>query len=426
MIGNRKTRWILGLIIFYATSCTYYKNEIYIPPGEAERTNTLEAVYVTSPPTSISDAYWKTANYLLVGTEEKSSKQLYSEDGILNMNNMYNGKADFNGGNPADLILKAAYDDTYLYVLASWKDNTYNASYGNWLYNGPKDPRSNQDTIGWTSQRNDDNIIFAFEKSGGQDVWKWSLSTSEPIGYALDMQDAGIGWQFDEGTPVFERNAVTPLDFRSGPKFEWNGPKQELTRITGIPKSFAQLDPGYFILNKSDFKGNIVRGDNFYQSQCASCHGENGMGDGDRHNTGIALNVPAKMNRFTRPALDEIIGNGNTHSGAGYWKNLSEEQKNDIIARLRAFAGVPGVAFQTPTGSSADIRAYSNVILGTIDVSKVNPGYTVLFIRKLQTGNQDDIQFNLSESREYNMNIYLTDDDDLNFVGEDGKKLTFE
>lgn len=426
MMGYRKIHWFWGLIIINITSCTYYKNEIYIPPVE-EKTQMLEAEYVTNAPTNINDPYWKTADYIEVYTNEKQWKQVYDEDGLLNMNSMYNGKTDFNGGDSSHLELKAAYDDTYIYILASWQDKTYNASYANWVFNGPHDQhKPAQDTIGWTSQRNDDNLIFAFDKSNGRDIWKWSLSTSEPTGYALDMHEEGAGWTFDGGTPVFERNAIDPSDNRSGPKYEWNGPKQELVRIPGVDQSFAQLDPGYYILDKSNFMGDIENGEYLFQTFCAYCHGRNGLGDGYVNNTGIALNVPAWLNRYTRDGYEALIGNSAKHPGASNWNRLTEERKIDLGARLRAFAGVPGVVFQEPTGSSADIRAYSNVILGNIDINKENPGYKVLFIRKLQTGNDDDIQFNLGESAEYDLNIFFTDNDDLNYVGEDGKKLIFK
>jgi len=425
-MGKMNSRWIWGLMLLYSMSCTYYQNnDVFIPPVE-EQTKTLEASYVSTPPTSFNDAYWKTADYLAVKTNEISSGQAYNEKGLLNANNMFNGKEDFNGNQESGLRLKAGYDNENLYILATWSDDTYNASWGNWFYNGPNDPRKSQDTIGWTSQKNDDNLILAFENANGSDIWKWSLSTSDPIGYMLDMHVMNNEWVFDAGTPVFERNAVDPDNFRSGPKTEWNGPTQELTRIPGVSGSFAQLDPAYFILNKSTFVGNVANGELLYQSKCANCHGISGKGDGYRTNTGVAINGLGYFTRYTRTGLDQFLANGIAHPGAGYWVNLTTAQKDDVMARLRGMSSVPGVSFQVPSGSSADIRAYSNVLLGRIDETKENPGYKVLIIRKLQTGNADDIQFNLSESLEYEMNVYLTDDDDQNMVGENNRKLTFK
>jgi mono/diheme cytochrome c family protein len=242
----------------------------------------------------------------------------------------------------------------------------------------------------------------------------------------LDMHGMDGEWASDAGTPVFVRNAADPDDFRSGPKFEWNGPQQELTRIPGVNGSFTQLDPAYFIYNKSDFVGNVANGDKLYPSKCGVCHGLTGEGDGTRNNTGVAINGFGYFTRYTRSGVDQPLANGVTHPGAGYWVGLTTAQKDDIIARLRGMSSVPGVAFQTPAGSAADIRAYSNVLLGRVDESKDNPGYKVLIVRKLQTGNTDDVQFNLDESLEYDLDIYLTDDDDLNLVGELQRKLTFK
>ncbi len=424
-MGNRKIRWIWGLILLFCASCTYNTNETFIPPVE-EQTKSLEAAFVASPPTTFNDPFWKTADYMVVSTNEITSGMKYNVDGLLNANKMYGGKENFNGGQDSGLRLKAGYDNEYLYILAVWSDNTYNASWGNWFYNGPRDPMLNQDSAGWTSQRNDDNLILAFENEGSADVWNWSLSKSDPVGYMLDMNGSDGEWVSDAGTPVLVRNAAIEGNFRSGPKYEWNGPVQELTRLQGVSASFTQLDPGFYILNKSDFTGSIRNGEPLYQSKCARCHGENGEGDGYATNTGVAINGISYFTRNTRSGIDGFLGNGQLHGGAGYWVGLTATQKDDIIARLKGMSMVPGVVLQTPTGSNADIRAYSNVLLGRIDETKVNPGYKVLIIRKLQTGNTDDIQFNASENLEYNLNVYLTDGDDQNLVGQEGRKLTFK
>ncbi len=54
-----------------------------------------------------------------------------------------------------------------------------------------------------------------------------------------------------------------------------------------------------------------------------------------------------------------------------------------------------------------------------------NPGYKVLLVRKLNTGNSDDLQFSPSEVKQVTLDIFLTDNDDINLIGEANKKLTF-
>ena len=90
---------------------------------------------------------------------------------------MYDGLKDFNQGAGTELILKAAYDDVNVYLLVSWQDVGYNISQENWLFNGPEDPlKKDEDRFGWTSQQNDDNLIFSFENSSGEeDVWNGAL-----------------------------------------------------------------------------------------------------------------------------------------------------------------------------------------------------------------------------------------------------------
>ena len=65
MTGDRKISSVLVLLIIFTVSCTYYKNEIYIPPV-SEETSTLEAPRVESPPNKINSPYWATADYMVV------------------------------------------------------------------------------------------------------------------------------------------------------------------------------------------------------------------------------------------------------------------------------------------------------------------------------------------------------------------------
>ncbi len=347
MTGNRTvlSAWVLMIISFIA--CTYNKNEIFIPPVEEEKP-TLEAGFVDEELT-INSGYWATADYLSVSATNKVTGEVAAEDGWLNVNGMLNGTADFNGGSPAELRLKAAYSSDHLYILAQWKDVSFNASNISWLYNGPADPNKLDDPTGWTGQRNDDNLILAFSSgSANKDIWKWSLALSEPLGYGIDMYDGGSGWQNDSGSPMFVKNATDGN--RSGPKYEWNGTDQDLERALA---GQTRLDPGFFILNKMDFEGDIVSGESLYQSKCAFCHGTEGEGGGAFYPSSPAINIPGKLNRNTREGLDAFLSNPDTHPDRGSinWNAFTDEQKLDVGAKIRALAGVPGYYLQAPSGS---------------------------------------------------------------------------
>ncbi len=422
MEGYVKFIMACAFVMVINASCTLDTNEVSIPPV-SEQKSSLEAAFASQAPNSINSSYWTTADYVKIPVKNVVTQQVEETDGLLNMNGMYNGLEDFNQGSEADLTLKAAYDDVNLYVLVAWQDKTFNVSQANWLYNGPEDPHKNDDRFGWTSQRSDDDLILSFEKNAGEkDVWKWSLALSEPVGYAVDMHGADFNWTLDGGTPSYVRNAMNSDDDRSGPKYQWSGDDQQLNRD---PAGSTILDPAFYLMNKSDFTGDIIEGESVFQVACGFCHGKGGEGNGAFHNTGVALNVPGWLNRYTQTQLDNIIGNVETHTGARYWNGLTSEEQTNLGARLKAFAGIPGYVLQMPSGSSADVKATSNVQLARINVDNENSGYKLLLIRKLNTGNDDDIQFTSAPGTSYSFGIYLSDNDNLNLVGGADNQLIF-
>ncbi len=416
----KKIFTVLGLTLFTA-SCTYYTNE---PSPVSEARPTLEARHVSVAPNSINAAYWATAAYLVVDVKDIKTHQVASEDGLLNVNGMYNGVSDFNGGQPAGLTLKAAYDDEYLYILASWNDKTLNVSGNNWYYNGPADSLKDESSEGWTSQGSDDELILAFNKSGNtRDIWKWSLALSEPMGYAIDMYDDGTQWSVDAGDQIFVRNSATG-DYRSGPEYEWNGKQQDVTRN---PAGATVLDPLYFLLNKTEFTEDVANGDELYQGNCSFCHGSKGQGHAPFDTKAISLVDGATYNRSAyTSSLNSTLSTDSTHAGAKYWNELSDKDKMDVFARIRAFNGIPGYYLQNPSGSASDIRAVSNIQLARMNTSASQSGYKVLLIRKLNTGKDDDEQFDLSQGRQFEFDVYLTDNDNLNLVGAASEELTFK
>ncbi len=414
----------LSIIILYylMVGCTYYEIEEkkYPQPDVPNVTTTLEAVYVAAIPNKLTSSYWKTADFLKVTPQNQITGQVPAADGLFNMSGTFNGLSNFNLGVDPQILLKAAYTNDSLYVLVSWKDTRYDASQGNWFYNGPADPNKPGSTTGWTSQQSDDNIRLSFDMgSGKSDIWNWSLALSEPLGYAIDKIDNGVGETADVGNKSYVRNALS--DNRSGPQYDWDGVQQQIQRK---PAGFTILDPGYYLLNKKNFTGDLIRGESIFQLECALCHGVTGDGEGTVNPVGIRLNKPGQFNRLTRQALDLFASDGSKHEGAIHYPSL-ETDRTDLFARLRGFSGIPGYYLQNPTGSNSDVHAVSNLQLGKIDGPN-SKGYSVLLVRALNTGSTDDIVFTPSSKPIYDFSISLMDNDVLNKIGSINKQLTFK
>ena len=410
---------VFGLLLF---SCTYFEKDPIIIPVPDE-TEDLEVAFVETPPSSVNNPYWTSiSDFTRISISDQTLNQVDGNDGVLNVNNMQDGLADFNEGNSPELILKAAYDDEYLYILAEWKDISYNPSSKNWLFNGPVDPDNpGQDNLGWTSQRSSDQLILEFTINGSEkDIWNWNFALSEAMGYAIDQYDDGSGIENDAGEPMFNRNVNGSTD-RSGPMYEWDGEQQELSRpLSG----FTLLDPGFFLLNKTAFLGDINNGEVLYIQECEECHGENGDGEGS-FGVPLPLNGEGGLNRLSRTAFG-LFAESNEHTGNNHWTILNTDEKDDVIAFIRGLSGVPGYYLTEPSGSVSDIEAGSTTQLALVNTRKDNPGYKVLLTRKLNTGNPDDIQFNLSEKVEYDFEVFLRNDDNLNKIGSTSEVLIFK
>lgn len=448
--------FILTLII---NSCDYdFIPPPPPPPPPPKATSTLEVQYVSTPPTSLSNRYWsKTADFLEVQIGDTGSSGLLYSDGLLNMTGTYNGKTDFNNGEDPGLILKAAFDDNMIYILVEWTDSDINISSQTLVWDGNTDPLKTDSSKGWTSQRNSDKLAFAFEidpvsssygsfstvgcaaschyngnsyemkpLTGKTDIWKWDLALSEPLGYSFDMVSDEInGLNFDAGQQIVQRNSAG-TDNRSAPLYEWDGSIQDYTRPDGKK---TILDPAFFLLNKTDFTGEVLKGEVHYLDNdygCFHCHGEKGQGSGD-FGDGSPFNNSSINRIYSRSGFENFASSSTTHpDGAGYYNHFTASEKTDIIARIRSFFGLPGYYLTTPDGSNADITSTSNVSLTKVSTGGTHIQYKVLLVRKLLTGNSDDIQFDLSISKTYKFGIALMDNDGKNHIGSIIETLTFK
>lgn len=412
----------------------------------------LIARRVANSPGGIDDPVWETLTPFLPTISDMSTGLLYG-DGQLNMSGTFDGVVDFNGGEPADLELKAAHDGDKIYILAEWSDRVFHLDRRRWLYNGPTDPlKPGESADGWTSQLNDDKIGFAFEiepassvfgsfsdvgcaaachnvappgepldldmrpGAGKVDIWHWKTSRSEPLGYVQDqVTDPSAGRVGDSGTQIENRNRPAGGDNRSGPATEWDGTLQAFTRWDG---TMITLDPAYILLDghRMASTGDAAAGNVTYAASCAGCHGSAGQG-------GIAeaLNQ-VEFRRESRAELDEDIAS-TSHPGAAAYNALSEQQKTDLLARLRGMSGVPGYYLTQPDGSVADVVTQSNVDY-TLITDTERSTYRLLMIRDLNTGNDDDAQF--APGGEYVFGVGLMDNDGRNHLGSRKELLSLE
>lgn len=423
------------------------------PPPGPHCMDTLEAVFVSTPPNTITSAFWSKANYLCVNTTDISKGLLY-DYGWLNMTGTINGLSSFRSKNPG-LTIKAAYDNTNLYILAEWQDTVADFSYGSLMYNGPADPRKTDTTGGWTYQRNCDHFAMAFEISpasspagtfssvgcaaschgsgataamfpttGSVDLWNWSTAHSAPLGYAEDMVANSTGLSDDAGNKMWTRNINV---ITGGPLYEWNGVTQNVTLPNG---SSAILDPAFYLMNTTPYIGDPHGGDTVFHKiypgnadACATCHGDKGQGGSYGALNSVALNGTSRSSLIT--AMN------NQPEMAAYFPLLDSAALVNVIAYIRGLAGVPGAVLSAPTGSNADIVAISNVTPTIIknaysaNTNKHNQ-YQVLIIRKLKTNNADDVQFDLTKSKTYLFGVALMDNDGKNHIGSLKETITFK
>lgn len=441
----------LGVISMLFGAC----EKGYFPPPPkakvAQQTLTLVASYIANPPITLKDAYWKNADYLKVPVIDLNKNSLYP-NGFLNMTGTFAGLTSFNKGADPKVVMKAAYDNTKLYIYVEWVDSDISPEFeASWL-NGPIDPLKTDTTGGWTSQGNSDKVSLAFEianatsaagsftdkgcaaschngkmqpATGSVDIWNWDLAVSEPLGYAKDMiTESSNGLVDDAGTKMVIRNKAIPSNPRSAPQYEWDGTSQEYMRPDG--KS-TKLDPAFYLLNKSPFIGDLKKGDEVYHNAiygCNHCHGENGEGFGS-FGEATAFASIGFASKWHRGSIKDFSGDAE-HEGKQYWQQVPTANYDDLIAYIKGLGSLPGYYLQTPTGSGANIWTVSNVTRSKVNTISPHTVYSVILVRDLVTGNSDDIQFTSPEGKSYPFGVALMDNDGKNHIGSLKQILTFK
>jgi mono/diheme cytochrome c family protein len=414
----RKLFILIVFILSILTACENEKIPAPIPPHISSSVDSLKSIFVKDSIVTVNSAIWNTADYFTVVLTNVSTGQTDPTDGILNSSiGTFNGLSFFNYGAKPTLTLKSVYNNNRIYILAQWNDSSLDVSGKVWLWNGPKDPNKSDDSSAWTTQKNDDKLVFRFNfpvvQDYSQDIWLWSAAESDPLGYAIDLSsksDGTVG--YDNGTPMFARNGSSN---RSGPLYEYDGTTQLVTKADG---SKGGLDATYYLLNKTGYTGNPQSGSSTYANSCAGCH-ETGT-DGAPE-----LRQPW-LNSLSRSTINSYIIS-DSHDGQTEALTLTNAEFDNLIAFLRGQSGLPGYFLQIPSGSIADVVASSNVTAGKIPLNgKNSKGYKVLFSRKLNTGNADDLTFDNTDGTNYTFDVLISNNDSINYIGSLKQCLIFK
>ena len=421
---------------------------IVVTPVTAQQTTNLEAKRLTTPPDA---SYWTNADYIQFTADGAHGSTGESYAGEYN-------QTGSKAGISATVRMKAAYTNTDLYVWASWQDptGTNDLNRRRWFFNGgtsaavPSFPTTvtqypnltEQVPPGWSSNLNDDKIgimwdvdgastggsTFAangcamtchtpndmYPDTGTTDLWHYKTSRSNPLGLVNDQYctAANSGRKTDPTLGLETRNGT----LATGPAWVWDPSKSQngFAMWDGTTKDF---DPVLFLLDvdKMPIEGDAVAGNTIFTASCQGCHGADGKGV-----TGVDFGADSGLKD---PAtLIDTEASAGTHPGQGAWNALSATDKNNVISRIRAFAGVPGYTLKMPSdlADSVYVLNYPSVYNGGT--------YTVIFRRKLTTTlTTKQTQFtDTSATASYPFSVAIMDFDGKNHAGGTLQHLVFK
>lgn len=382
--------------------------------------------------------------------------------------------------------MKAAYNDSFLYLWAQWSDTTFDRNFRRLYFDGrdslftggipafPVDITQRDslsyspvpDSTEWTLQLNDDKIAVMWDitdaagngganspggrfaargcaitchgagkmypDSGRTDLWVWNTSRGNPFGYVTDQYTdsiflpAGIK---DDDQEKFENENWLVTARCPRPRYIFDATKAGL--VPYDERYYLSATDAVAAPQLSDIEiGNTYyyRRNSFDGRSCGAfdCHRSDGRGD--------PLRTIPDLSVIGRTLSDSLIREG---LGLGSSIQIHRNYTNGIApgvpdstlakrltARIRAYTGAPGYYF-TPPAQPAGLPAVLNVNKNAV-YDAANRRYTVIIKRPLRTYGAttlQDVQF--VTTREFPFSVALMDSDGKNHAGSPLQVLKF-
>lgn len=309
---------------------------------------------------------------------------------------------------PFNVTIKAAYNDTNIYIYLKWSDPTKTESIMKnwWSFDGKGWSKSgDEDRLGmlWPiteskgftalgcsslchlAPKNSENIDFLMHASPNEkfDEWHWKAARTNIVGYADDswMDSTTIEpkqpkWDeaahhSDLGEAAYVANDGGQ---NKGPKYAFNGK--------------ASFNRSGSFLAKSDaieITGDVIAGKDLHDQACMTCH----VGPTTLENRKITQFMSASELR------EFLEAGGPNHQGPAL---QTEEAKNAMAFLQTKPEGIPGYLLKNPSESRLDLKASGKYGDGA---------WQLVLKRALQTKNDDDVQFDIA--KEYPFGIAIMD-----------------
>jgi PAS domain S-box-containing protein len=242
-----------------------------------------------------------------------------------------------------EVSLKALYDSEYLYILASWPDPTESISIDMWVFDGEN----------WTSSGNEDRITFFWNIDDS--IAGFNIAGCAMLCHGDRMHTNAPG---ERGDLWYWKAARTnPLGYADD---QWI----DNTLIAGYDHEAKEA------ALRRDSTESLLEG----------------LSSGYMRN----INERGDAPRYYKPQIDD-------ENIFIFWEDVKKGRVLEVAGRtFRKGYTVPGYILRRPTGSQGDIDAK-----GTWR----NGRWTVEFRRKLQTGNPDDVQFDVSKTYRFGVAV---------------------
>ncbi|HVN53347.1 MAG TPA: c-type cytochrome [Anaerolineaceae bacterium] len=135
--------------------------------------------------------------------------------------------------------------------------------------------------------------------------------------------------------------------------------------FAGILSAGERWDVLAYVYSLSSPAGQIAQGEEIYTQQCASCHGDQGKGDGPKATSlstrPFDLTDQAKLSEVSLQSLYDVVTNGAQQVMPAFKGKLSDDQRWAVTSYLRTFtlgAGQPDLQAQAavtpPAGSTQE------------------------------------------------------------------------